>query len=79
MLKTVSYGYFYIFDLDNFKQVNDIFGHVRGDEILIQFSNILTKVFVNDAIIGRLGGDEFAVLNIVINQKRMLKIKQRKF
>ncbi len=79
MLKTVSHGYFYIFDLDNFKQVNDIFGHVRGDEILIHFSNILTKVFVNDAIIGRLGGDEFAVLNIVINQKRMLKIRQRRF
>lgn len=78
MLKTVSYGYFYIFDLDNFKQVNDIFGHVRGDEILIQFSNILTKVFVNDAIIGRLGGDEFAVFEYSNQSKENVENKAKK-
>ncbi|HBF6550382.1 TPA: GGDEF domain-containing protein, partial [Clostridioides difficile] len=78
MLKTVSHGYFYIFDLDNFKQVNDIFGHVRGDEILIHFSNILTKVFVNDAIIGRLGGDEFAVFEYSNQSKENVENKAKK-
>ncbi|MDB0440120.1 diguanylate cyclase domain-containing protein [Clostridioides difficile] len=78
MLETTSCGYFYIFDLDNFKQINDIFGHIRGDEILIQFANILTKVFGNDAIIGRLGGDEFAVFEYINQSKEDVENKAKK-
>ncbi|MDB3086493.1 diguanylate cyclase [Clostridioides difficile] len=78
MLETVSHGYFYIFDLDNFKQVNDIFGHIRGDEILIHFSEILTKIFINDAIIGRLGGDEFAVFEYGNQSKEDVENKAKK-
>lgn len=47
--------------MDNFKYINDTFGHERGDEILIKFSKLLKKYFEDD-IICRWGGDEFIVL-----------------
>ncbi|MDG3213064.1 GGDEF domain-containing protein [Streptococcus suis] len=52
----------FIFDLDNFKSSNDAFGHAVGDQILIQFSNILMNEFPSTALVSRLGGDEFCVL-----------------
>ncbi len=48
-------------DLDNFKSVNDSFGHPMGDEALIQTSAMLRKCFPDD-FIARLGGDEFLVV-----------------
>lgn len=52
---------FMILDLDNFKDINDHFGHKIGDELLIQFSSSLRAVFYENCIIGRFGGDEFLV------------------
>jgi len=49
-------------DLDRFKQVNDSYGHAAGDEMLVEVSARLRKVFRQDDIIARLGGDEFAVM-----------------
>ena len=48
-------------DLDNFKYVNDTFGHEKGDEILIQSSKIMKNNFKGKDIVGRIGGDEFVV------------------
>ena len=52
----------FVFDLDNFKPLNDTFGHAIGDQILIQFGKILMNGFPSNAIVSRLGGDEFCVL-----------------
>jgi diguanylate cyclase (GGDEF)-like protein len=49
------------FDLDNFKHINDTYGHTKGDEILKFCSNWLRNTFRSDDRIFRLGGDEFAV------------------
>lgn len=49
-------------DLNKFKEANDIYGHTRGDQILIEYGELLTKVMPEDAVVARLGGDEFAVL-----------------
>ena len=51
---------FYI-DLDNFKQVNDIHGHKRGDEALVALSHILVEGSRIGDLVSRLGGDEFAM------------------
>ena len=51
-----------MFDLNHFKQINDIFGHIEGDYLIQNFSGILKKVFAAGAIVCRWGGDEFAVL-----------------
>ena len=50
-----------IFDFDNFKQINDHFGHQAGDDVLKAFANILVRSFRTCDIIGRVGGDEFMV------------------
>ena len=50
-----------IFDFDNFKHINDNYGHQIGDEVLKAFGHILTRAFRTKDIIGRIGGDEFMV------------------
>lgn len=49
------------FDLDQFKLINDNFGHAEGDRVLCDFSNLLKDTFRDSDVIGRIGGDEFAV------------------
>ena len=51
-----------LIDFDNFKSVNDKYGHFTGDVALKQFGEILHKNFRNIDVIGRVGGDEFMVL-----------------
>ncbi len=55
-------GVLMIIDFDNFKRVNDNYGHLVGDEILKKFGEILKKNFRVTDIVGRIGGDEFMVL-----------------
>lgn len=51
-----------IIDLDNFKKVNDRYGHQVGDLLLIQVGEILHEAFRGNDIVGRFGGDEFVIL-----------------
>lgn len=51
---------FLMIDLDNFKQVNDLYGHKIGDEVLISAAERMQAILSEDALLARLGGDEFA-------------------
>lgn len=51
-----------LFDLDFFKKVNDLYGHVKGDEVLKAFANIIKDSIRNTDIGARYGGEEFAIL-----------------
>ena len=53
---------FVMLDIDNFKLINDNYGHGVGDEALEFLSKTLKQIFESDSIITRLGGDEFVVL-----------------
>ena len=52
---------FVLIDLDNFKEINDNFGHQYGDKVLTEVAQILQNMFRRDDIVARLGGDEFVV------------------
>jgi len=49
-------------DLDNFKKVNDTYGHLAGSSVLINIANILKKSVTSDDFIVRYGGDEFVIV-----------------
>jgi len=49
-------------DLDRFKQVNDVHGHERGDQVLVGVAGFLRKHAPHDAIVVRMGGDEFLLM-----------------
>lgn len=53
---------FFIFDIDNFKQANDRFGHAFGDYCIQEFTKAIRSHFRKTDILGRIGGDEFVVL-----------------
>ena len=52
-------GILMVIDLDNFKLVNDVFGHEMGDKVLIRFAELIRSCIRDDDFIGRIGGDEF--------------------
>ena len=51
-----------VFDIDNFKHYNDIYGHLAGDEILKQAAVLMRRCCRSHDVVGRIGGDEFAVV-----------------
>ena len=53
-----------IVDMDNFKLINDYYGHQEGDNALIQIGHDLVKYVGDKGVVGRFGGDEFMIINL---------------
>ncbi len=81
-----TFTVFYL-DLNNFKPVNDTYGHDMGDKLLIAFAGRMKAIFKEGTILARIGGDEFvAVVNDLPSEnavdsilKRITDIAERKF
>lgn len=67
-----SYGAIIVIDLDNFKQINDTYGHLEGDAALKRLTEILLATFRRRDLIGRLGGDEFLVFLKDVSSREIL-------
>ncbi|KAB7885462.1 diguanylate cyclase [Poseidonibacter ostreae] len=50
------------FDIDDFKLINDDFGHIKGDNVLIKLASLVSKNIRDSDIIGRWGGEEFIII-----------------
>lgn len=61
-LKNNHESFLAILDIDHFKRVNDLHGHLYGDEVLLHFSQIMEKNFRHQDYLYRFGGEEFIVL-----------------
>ncbi|CCH47775.1 GGDEF domain-containing protein [Pseudodesulfovibrio piezophilus] len=69
-----------IFDLDNFKSINDTYGHPKGDEVLVTFSKMLQESTRRYDLAARYGGEEFALImagsGIVKAQRLLTRLLQ---
>ncbi len=63
-------------DLDNFKKINDTYGHNTGDDVLVCISNILKSRLRETDIISRYGGDEFCVILPDTNKENAFKVME---
>ena len=54
--------YFSLIDLDDFKTINDQYGHQYGDKVLKEAADMILNIYAEDSIVGRFGGDEFVAL-----------------
>jgi diguanylate cyclase (GGDEF)-like protein len=65
------------FDVDNFKKVNDTFGHAMGDQALIQTLKIICATLRTTDVVGRYGGDEFVILLPQTSAQEALSLAER--
>lgn len=69
-----SLASFVIIDIDDFRKVNDTFGHITGDSILVQIARSFNSFFATNDIMGRLSGDKFCILiNSLPNEYEVTK------
>lgn len=64
----------YILDIDDFKSINDHFGHLYGDYVLKEVAKTLQECFEKDDIIGRIGGDEFIIMKKSVRNKKEIEV-----
>ncbi len=65
--------YFFIMDVDNFKSVNDTYGHMTGDEVIVTVATIAKKYVGDKGLVGRIGGDEFMLVLEKVNTEPELR------
>lgn len=65
-------GALFMMDMDNFKAINDNYGHIAGDHVLKLFADTLRKYAYEEDIICRIGGDEFMAFVVGENSKTVL-------
>tara|TARA_B100000949_G_scaffold160410_2_gene141268 strand:- start:2484 stop:3023 length:540 start_codon:yes stop_codon:yes gene_type:complete len=70
-------GALILFDMDEFKRLNDLWGHSAGDACLAAFGERLRNAFPEASIIARIGGDEFAVLVPPVSSSQEAEIAVR--
>jgi diguanylate cyclase len=61
-----------VLDIDHFKRINDTYGHLYGDEVLLIFSQLLEKHFRYNDFLFRFGGEEFVVILNLLNMEGAL-------
>ena len=54
--------YIVMIDIDNFKDINDTYGHDMGDKVIKEFAGLVKKHIKKDSVFGRIGGEEFALV-----------------
>jgi diguanylate cyclase (GGDEF)-like protein len=66
-----------LLDLDNFKSINDRFGHAVGDRVLMRFAEVANGCMRRADLFGRLGGEEFAAVLVDATRERALMVAEQ--
>lgn len=73
-----NHGALCVFDIDRFKQINDTYGHMTGDEVLVRLAQTIEASVRSTDAVARLGGDEFAVfLHPPIDQRGVERVLEK--
>ncbi len=64
-------------DIDHFKQINDVYGHPRGDEVLVEIAKVLSQTLQNGDIIARWGGEEFIFLLSHVSASKAIYVAEK--
>ncbi len=64
-------------DIDHYKEINDIYGHQVGDEVLISFASIISECMPKETTVGRYGGDEICILMTTIKVDEALELIEK--
>lgn len=64
-------------DINEFKAINDTYGHLKGDHALIEFGRILQYSIDKDSVAIRMGGDEFVIFAKLQSDTEAVKLKKR--
>ena len=51
-----------VIDIDDFKNINDTYGHLKGDQIILNLAEVMKTIFIKNQFISRYGGEEFAII-----------------
>jgi len=66
--------YLFMLDIDDFKKINDTYGHMFGDEVLTKISEIIISVLESRGTVGRFGGDEFLIVIENVYEESTLRL-----
>ncbi|WEZ83111.1 GGDEF domain-containing protein [Rhizobium sp. 32-5/1] len=66
-----------IIDADHFKQINDRFGHLVGDQVLVSIASRIRSIVGDSGLVGRLGGEEFGVFLTDASPQSLLDVAER--
>ena len=69
--------YGFLMDINEFKAINDTYGHLKGDHALIEFGRILQHSIDKDSVAIRMGGDEFVIFAKLLSDTEAVKLKKR--
>lgn len=76
-LEAFGGGILMILDIDDFKRVNDVLGHLQGDMVLVGVADAIRRIFRKGDILGRFGGDEFIIFMPGVKEEALAGKKAR--
>lgn len=69
--------YAIMIDIDNFKNVNDTYGHATGDSVIKTFASVISSHLEKEAIFGRVGGEEFTIISHFENSETVILFAEK--
>jgi len=72
-----AHAWLAMIDIDHFKQINDTYGHLFGDEVLLRLSQLMRKCFRSNDLLFRFGGEEFVIVLEPVSQHAGLDVLER--
>jgi diguanylate cyclase (GGDEF)-like protein len=77
-INIINYSFYILMlDLDNFKNVNDKYGHLTGDKTLVEIAQVIMSCVGSNGLVGRYGGDEFIIFLSNKTEKEILFVANK--